>query len=232
VSEISLYRVGGCVRDALLGRRSKDIDYAVEAPSYDAMVAWVRDRGTVWQERPQFQTVRAKVAGIDADFVLCRRDGAYSDARRPDSVELGDIYDDLARRDFTMNAIAVCEADKIPIDPHGGRADIGARLIRTVGAAEDRFNEDALRLLRAMRFHLTLGFDLHGDIRGCLTDAALLDKLVAVSVERQQLELEKCFRADTLRTLEFFEEFSGLRARIFSTSRIWLDPTMKERANA
>ena len=73
MSEICLYRVGGCVRDEIMGHKPKDIDYAIEAPSYAAMVAWVRDQGTVWQERPQFQTVRAKVTGIDADFVLCRR---------------------------------------------------------------------------------------------------------------------------------------------------------------
>ena len=83
-----------------------------------------------------------------------------------------------------------------------------------------------------MRFHLTLGFALHDDIRACLADVSMLDKLVAVSVERQQVELEKCLRADTLRTLEFLEEFNGLRSHIFSNRRLWLEPTMKERTNA
>ena len=232
MSEISLYRVGGCVRDAFLGRKSKDIDYAVEASSFAEMEAYIATRGKIYLAKPEYLTIRAKMDGEDRDFVLCRRDGAYSDARRPDSVKLGNIYDDLARRDFTMNAIAIRETDNEAIDPHGGRSDIGARLIRTVGAADERFNEDALRLLRAMRFHLTLGFALHDDIRACLADVSMLAKLVAVSVERQQVELEKCLRADTLRTLEFLEEFNGLRSHIFSNRRLWLEPTMKERTNA
>jgi tRNA nucleotidyltransferase (CCA-adding enzyme) len=226
---IALYRVGGCVRDALLGRRSKDIDYAVEAESFDAMEKYIAERGKIYLSKPEFLTIRAKMDGEDRDFVLCRRDGAYSDARRPDSVEPGDIFDDLARRDFTMNAIAIREEDGGAVDPHGGRGDIEARLIRTVGRAEDRFGEDALRLLRAMRFHITLGFALHDDVAACLRDDDLLAKLTAVSVERQQVELLKCLAKDTLFTMEFLEEYNALRWHLFNRSPMWLEPTLRER---
>lgn len=229
MTDICLYRVGGCVRDAFLGRRSKDIDYAVEAPSFGAMEAYIAERGRIYLSKPEFLTIRAKVDGEDRDFVLCRKDGAYSDARHPDTVELGDIYDDLSRRDFTMNAIAIRDDDGTAVDPHGGRDDIKAAIIRTVGAAQDRFNEDALRLLRAVRFHLTLGFALHPDILDCLQDDALISKLVSVSVERQQVELSKCMRADTLNTMRFLDRFASLRDRLFDSGRLWLEPTLKDR---
>lgn len=229
MSDISLYRVGGCVRDAILGRRSKDIDYSVEAPSFAAMENYIMEHGRVYLSRPEFLTVRARMGGEDRDFVLCRKDGAYSDARHPDSVEVGDIYDDLMRRDFTMNAIAVRDADGEIIDPHDGRKDIASALIRTVGKAQDRFNEDALRLLRAVRFHFTLGFSLHPDIVCCFEDSELLSKLASVSIERVQIELSKCLSSDTPGVLRFFADFPRLRDRLFVDRRLWLEPTLKGR---
>src|SRR6187431_1537064 len=105
---INYYLVGGYVRDEILGVQSKDIDFAVEAKSYDAMKEDILRRGmTIFQERPQFFAIRARhpqMGGVD--FTLCRKDGFYSDYRHPDDVRIGDIYDDLARRDFTVNAIA------------------------------------------------------------------------------------------------------------------------------
>ena len=225
---IQLYKVGGCVRDEIMGRKPKDIDYAVEAPSYESMRDWIAERGTIWQERPQFQTVRAKVSGVDADFVLCRKDGAYSDGRRPDEVTPGDISDDLARRDFTMNAIAM-RNDGSYFDPHSGRSDIDSRVIRTVGRAEDRFGEDALRLLRAMRFSITLGFDLHDDVRSCFDELGLLEKLRSVSIERQQIELQKCFYANTPKSLNFLANYVRMKDYLFDNSILWLEPTLKVR---
>ena len=228
-TDLNFYRVGGCVRDEILGRRSKDIDYAVEAPSFAAMEAYIAEHGRIYLSKPEFLTIRAKLDGEDRDFVLCRKDGPYSDARHPDSVELGDIYDDLARRDFTMNAIAIRETNGSVVDPHNGREDIENGIIRTVGCADERFNEDALRLLRAMRFHFTLGFALHADIIVCLRDHKLLSKLASVSVDRMQAELSKCMAKDTLGTLMFLGEFSRLREHLFGNSRLWLEPTLKER---
>lgn len=217
---IQIYKVAGAVRDDILGLRSKDIDCAVEAPSFEAMEAYIVERGKIYLSRPEFFTIRAKLGGEDMDFVLCRKESGYSDGRRPDSVEMGTIYDDLARRDFTMNAIARREPDGLYIDPHGGADDIVAGLIRTVGAAVDRFNKDALRPLRAMRFSITMGFDLHDDVRACLGQLDLLGKLRSVSVERQQIELQKCFLADTPATLAFLERYGHLRNYLFDNSGI------------
>jgi tRNA nucleotidyltransferase (CCA-adding enzyme) len=225
---IKLYKVGGCVRDEILGLRSKDIDYSVEAPSFAAMEEYIAARGKIYVSKPEFLTIRAKIGNEDSDYVLCRKDGAYSDGRRPDDVEIGTIYDDLARRDFTMNAIAKVGDEYI--DPHGGRTDIARRLIRAVGSAEERFSEDALRMLRAMRFHITMGFKLHWDILACFLREDLLTKLSSVSVERKQVELSKCFRADTMKTLDFLAERWLLPSYLFSAGDLWLEPTLKARA--
>jgi len=105
---IKLFEVGGHVRDGLLGIKSKDIDMAVEAPSWEAMREFVKhNTKKIFLEKEEFLTIRAMGHdGLPKDFVLCRKDGAYSDGRRPDTVEAGTIFDDLARRDFTVNAIA------------------------------------------------------------------------------------------------------------------------------
>src|SRR5689334_19330699 len=102
MNKVKLYKVGGYVRDQVLGLKSKDIDYAVEAESYDAMKNHLIEKGAkIYLEQPQYFTIRGKLNDEDADFVLCRKEGKYSDGRRPDTVEIGTIYDDLARRDFT-----------------------------------------------------------------------------------------------------------------------------------
>ena len=191
--ETRFWLVGGAVRDAYLGVRSKDLDFTVEADGYDEMVREVRrSAGEIFLERPEYLTVRARIGLVAADFVLARRDGAYSDRRRPDQVEPGTIEDDLARRDFTCNAIAVSvhpsalETTRDPLrlmpasegfpdgmppaaawvlDPHGGRRDIRARALRAVGRARDRLEEDPLRAVRALRFQLTRGLEPDDELR-------------------------------------------------------------------
>lgn len=227
--DVKLYRVGGFVRDELLGVRSKDLDFAVEAPSYEAMVEWVRNHGEIYLESPQFWTVRAHVKGkLPADFVLCRKDGQYSDGRRPDSVSVGTLHDDLSRRDFTMNAIAVDEITGEYIDPFNGRNDLENRLIRCVGNARDRFFEDSLRLLRAIRFKITKGFSLHEDIVHCLSNKELAERLSAVSDERKREELHKCLANDTPATLALLAEFSLVSNAVFGSKKLWLMPTMRD----
>jgi tRNA nucleotidyltransferase (CCA-adding enzyme) len=227
---VRYWQVGGAVRDSLLGVRSKDIDYAVEAPDYDTMLAWIKERGTVFLEQPQFWTVRAKLRdGQPADFVLCRKDGQYTDGRRPDTVEVGTLHDDLARRDFTVNAIALDEATGEYIDPFDGRGDLRCNVLRCVGKAKDRFNEDALRLLRAIRFHITKGFNLHSDVRACLTHRDLIERLTeTVSTERKREELFRCFSYSTPRTLAVLMQYPRIVGACFANGRIWLLPTMQE----
>jgi len=230
MSNIRKWQVGGNVRDRLLGVHSKDIDYAVEAPDYESMVAWIRSQGTIYLEQPQFWTVRAHLPGkLPADFVLCRKDGQYSDGRRPDSVMVGSLADDLARRDFTVNAIAYDEDSGEYVDPHGGRSDLEARLLKCVGKAYDRFSEDALRLLRAVRFAICKGFRFDYDVVKCLKDERLLLKLRDnVSEERKREELHKCFAHSTSATLGFLGEFKGLTDAVFVGQKLWLMPTMKD----
>lgn len=223
------YLVGGAVRDKLRGKASKDFDYTVEAESYEAMRAAILERkGEIYLETPQFLTIRAKVPLLGAaDYVLARKESHYTDGRHPDNVVIGSLYDDLARRDFTMNAIAQDE-DGNYIDPHGGREDIENRLIRCVGNPYERFNEDRLRLLRAIRFAVVLDFDFEDDTE------EVIDELVnrpgafdGVSLERIREELTKAFKYNTLRTLGVLDHFNIVRhPGLFSD--LWLKPTSEQ----
>lgn len=227
---IRVYQVGGSVRDHLLGVKSKDIDYAVEAPSFEAMVQWIAQQNArLFQVKSEFGTVRAQFPGdVASDFVLCRKDGFYSDGRRPDKVESGTLLDDLARRDFTVNAIAYDAVTQSYIDPHGGIDDLQQRLLRCVGKAYDRFAEDSLRLLRAMRFSICKKFTLHSSIMDCLRSDALLQLLNNVSNERKRDELLLCFSHSTQQTLKFLSLYPGLADCIFASEAIWLLPTMRK----
>lgn len=223
---IKLYSVGGKVRDAFLGRSSNDQDYSVEAPSYHAMKEYLLDRKCViYVEREKFGTIKAKTwDGITADFVLCRKDGFYTDGRRPDATEVGTIYDDLSRRDFCMNAIAQQE-DGVYLDPHGGIDDIKHRRISCVGSI-DRLKEDSLRLLRALRFHITLGFDLDPAIEKCLHDREYVNMLKNVSKERIYEELRKCFDSNTLKTIHVLFYYPLITTLIFKELGLILLPQM------
>ena len=226
---IKLYEVGGCIRDQILGEKSKDIDYSVEAVSYEAMRDYIASRGIIYLETPDKFTIRGNLPGIGAaDFVLCRKEGPYSDRRRPDWVKIGTLMDDLARRDFTMNAIAKGE-DGVLIDPFDGQVHIRAKLITCVGRAEDRLMEDSLRMLRAIRFHITKKFTIHPDIEACLASEQYLKWLGEMAIERVREELIKMFECDTRRTLHCLTQvYPGVGATIFDNKRLWLKPSLRE----
>lgn len=227
----TFYQVGGSVRDELLGLKSKDIDYAVEAESFEAMREAILGRGgEVFLETPQYLTIRARVPSLGAcDYVLCRKDGAYSDGRRPDSVECGTIYDDLARRDFTVNAIAKAEDGTI-IDPHGGKEDLKRALLRCVGKASERFTEDGLRMIRAIRFGITKNLVLDDDIKSCLNDEHFFGpRLMGVSIERIRDEVYKCFAHSTPHAFYMFDKYSKFRDFLFRSGKLWLKPTLETR---
>lgn len=164
---------------------------------------------------------------LTADFVLARKEGAYSDGRRPDSVSPGTLEDDLARRDFTMNAIAQDEDGNF-IDPFGGQQDIADGRIRAVGNAKDRMMEDSLRVLRALRFRVQLGFRMDSDLAMTMVDVDVLDALKNVSDERKMDELNKMFRSSTINSLMALERFSALRDVVFA-GKVNLMATMKEK---
>ena len=223
------YKVGGAVRDELLGVPVKDIDFAVEAPSYSAMKQAILDRdGKVFLETPQFFTIRAKVPKLGAsDFVLCRKDRGSADGRHPDSVEAGTLIEDLARRDFTVNAMARSE-EGILIDPFGGINDLATHTLRTVGNARERFEEDYLRILRAIRFAVTKKMKLHKDIVDCLNNASLIMGISKVSVERVREELGKAFAFDTRATMFMFHDFPYLNYIFEAFPGFWLKPTLEK----
>jgi tRNA nucleotidyltransferase/poly(A) polymerase len=200
-----MWKVGGCVRDALLGKESKDIDFAVEAESYEAMLAELEGQGfEIFEPRPLFATVRAhfprdheQFGKTTADFVLCRRDGFSSDGRRPDEIFAGTLMDDLARRDFTMNAIALDPESDALIDPFDGQSDILLGVIRFVGDPMTRLREDSLRALRALRFSITKGFTIVPESLVAIESPETAERLVSVSTERVRDELHKMFIHDT-----------------------------------
>lgn len=158
------YLVGGCVRDLLIGREPKDWDIATNANPEQIQAVfpdsfYENDYGTVGvktgSEDPRLAIV---------EVTPYRTESAYSDKRRPDKVEFGtSLLEDLARRDFTINAIALDDSKGQLVDPYDGQKDIKDKIVRAVGNPADRFNEDALRMLRAVRLVAELDFGIDGD---------------------------------------------------------------------
>jgi tRNA nucleotidyltransferase (CCA-adding enzyme) len=158
-SGFEAWLVGGAVRDSLLGREAHDWDIASNATPADVM--------RIFQDSVPIGghcgTVAVKVERESYEVTPFRSDGAYTDGRHPDSVRfVATIEEDLARRDFTMNAVAYDPIGERWCDPHAGRGDIERTEIRAVGIAADRFHEDGLRILRGLRFAAALGFKLAG----------------------------------------------------------------------
>ena len=150
----SAYVVGGCVRDSLLGRMPGDWDICTSARP-DEMKALFHDQRLILTGE-KHGTVAVILHGKPYEMTTYRLDGSYRDHRHPDNVQfVDDLAADLARRDFTINAMAY--APRGVIDLYGGRSDLAARVVRCVGTPADRFAEDALRILRALRFSAKLG---------------------------------------------------------------------------
>lgn len=238
---VTLYEVGGCVRDELLGIRSKDIDFTCEAGSYQEMREFLVSEGfDIFLENEAFLTIRARfpkhqwrfgdreMARMTCDFVLARQDGAYSDGRRPDEVTPGTIFDDLKRRDFTVNAIARASDGRL-IDPHNGMFDLNRGVLRCVGSAADRISEDALRALRAIRFRITKGLNWDMELAQIMNDDSLARLLSTVSQERIREELFKAFKASTPQALWILtHDVSPAVIPSLFRDGLWLRPTLEE----
>jgi tRNA nucleotidyltransferase (CCA-adding enzyme) len=185
------YLVGGCVRDVLMGRKPKDFDVATSATPEQVIEAF----GNVIPTGLKHGTVTVVQDDEHIEVTTFRSEGVYSDGRRPDSVTFEtDIARDLARRDFTMNAIAYDLVHAELVDPYGGAEDIEARVIKAVGDPDQRFGEDGLRPLRAVRFATTLNFTIESNTLEAIPDA--LVTFGKVSVERVTTELQKILTAD------------------------------------
>jgi len=177
--DATAYIVGGAVRDYLLGKECDDIDIATSV-SIDKLekIYETVDIGA----NKDFGILVIKYHGFVFEVANYREDGDYSDGRRPDEVKIvKDFFTDSKRRDFTINAMAM-DSDKNIIDYHGGQDDLKNKIIRTVGRAEDRFSEDYLRILRAIRFASVLDFQYDEDVEGAIMAQA--NNLTKISTER------------------------------------------------
>ena len=181
------YAVGGCVRDTLLGRPVNDYDLAVNVPPQETERCFAGYK--VIETGLKHGTVTVVIDKQNVEITSFRIDGGYTDARRPDSVAFTpSLEQDLCRRDFTVNAMA-CGQNGDIIDLFGGKEDLQSRLIRCVGDPDARFKEDALRILRALRFAAVLGFSIEEKTAAALRNNA--PALTKISAERKFAELKK-----------------------------------------
>lgn len=268
-----MWYVGGAVRDYFINQyhptdnriASKDIDFAVEADSYEIMLEYLKGcwQVEVVQEDAQFGRIIGKIYKselnnhpilkqiggdyIHADFVLCRKDGCYSDHRRPDTIEYASIEQDLARRDFTINSMAIKvdgPQDEV-LDPFGGIKDIRLKMLRFTGSAFDRITEDYLRVLRMYRFKICLNpigipfeeleneWTITKPIRTLVNsfDVTFSNGIQEyVSEDRIREELLKMFKFDTLHSMHVLShEVPDNLRRAMLGGRLWLKPTSEER---
>lgn len=238
----SFYEVGGRIRDEILGLQSKDVDYVAvpreslieefpEAPElFEVLETYLKREGyEIFLSTPSCYTVRARFPqghvhqGV-ADFVMARKEVGYVPGTRKPIIKPGTLYDDLERRDFTLNALARGENGSI-VDFFGGFKDLEDRVLRTPLDTLTTFNDDPLRILRALRFSITKGFSIPEEMWWCIHEYDYTEKMGVVSSERIREELYKCFKFDSLKTLLLLNEFPALRDYVFKNTGLWLKPT-------
>lgn len=246
----TFYEVGGKIRDEILGLDSKDVDYVAvphetlleqhtEAEDmFNVLVDYLTKEGfTIFLITANCFTVRAmfpkghKYTGV-ADFVMARKEIGYVEGTRTPIVKPGSLYDDLERRDFTLNALARGE-DGVIIDYFDGQLDLERGILRTPLDANVTMMDDPLRILRALRFSITKGFDIHPNIYRAMEQPDILEKLeLTVSGERIREELIKMFKHDTIKTLRRLDDIdqnvvNGFYKIIFNNG-LWLKPTFEQ----
>lgn len=188
------YLVGGAVRDMLRGKQAHDWDIATDATPQQVMQMFRR----VIPTGIAHGTVTIHIYGHEIETTTFRTEAGYSDGRHPDAVQYAaTIEEDLSRRDFTMNAIAADLADGTIVDPFHGQEDIRNGIIRTVGSPLERFDEDGLRPVRAIRFAGQLGFKIEENTFAALSHPAVLARTGSISPERFRDELCKMLQTDT-----------------------------------
>ena len=240
-----LFTVGGCVRDKLLGLKSKDIDFTFVCEDSQTveggwieMSSWMKINGfEIFLETPDCFTIRAKFpkdhknAGLVADFVMARKEVGYTHGTRRPILELGTLEDDLIRRDFTLNAMAEDEEGNL-IDLFGGQEDLKAGILRTPLPAGQTMMDDPLRFLRSLRFSITKGFSIHTDIFKAMEQSDIKEKLrVTVSAERIREEVFKMMKHDTVKSLKLLHQVDqeflpGFIELVFDRG-LWLKPTFE-----
>ncbi len=189
VAGFTAYWAGGCVRDQLLGRTPKDYDVATSATPEQIRSLFGRRRTlAIGAAFGVISVIGPKAAGM-IEVATFRRDAAYSDGRHPDSVTFSSAEEDASRRDFTINGLFYDPIEERVIDFVGGQRDLAERRVRAIGCAHDRFAEDKLRMLRAVRFTAAFDFTLDDDARAAVAEMA--SQLHVVSPERIAMEMRR-----------------------------------------
>ncbi|MCZ4122409.1 CCA tRNA nucleotidyltransferase [Streptomyces sp. H39-S7] len=189
--------VGGSVRDTLLGRLGNDLDFTTDARPEQVLKIIRPWAEAVWEVGIAFGTVGCRKDGFQVEVTTYRSE-AYDRTSRKPEVSYGDtIEEDLVRRDFTVNAMAVALPGSVFVDPYGGLDDLAARLLRTPGTPEDSFSDDPLRMMRAARFAAQLDFEVAPEVVAAMT--AMADRIEIVSAERVRDELNKLILSDNPR---------------------------------
>ncbi|MCQ2592596.1 MAG: HD domain-containing protein [Treponema sp.] len=182
------YLVGGAVRDIFLNKEASDWDVATNATPQDVMGMFKVVIPTGFEHG----TVTVHFLGEEIEVTTFRTETGYSDGRHPDKINYAaTIEEDLSRRDFTMNAIAVDLSDGSIVDPFNGQKDIKNKIIRTVGNPHERFMEDGLRPIRALRFASKLDFTIENDTYAEIFKEDIKNKILSISIERFRDEFEK-----------------------------------------
>jgi tRNA nucleotidyltransferase/poly(A) polymerase len=240
-----MYEVGGKVRDEILGLKSKDVDfvavpnemllrdYTEASDMFQVLSDYLTaEKFEIFLETPSCFTIRArfpeghKYQGV-ADFVMARKEVGYIPGTRTPIIKPGTLFDDLERRDFTLNAMAKGEDEQI-IDFFNGMEDLKNKVLRTPLNCQITFDDDPLRILRAIRFSITKGFKMSSEIHFEIHQYDYEGKMGVVSAERIREELVRCFKYDTLKTIEMLNKYFRLRDYIFTRTKLWLKPTFEE----
>lgn len=242
--DFMFYEVGGKVRDEILGLKSKDVDY-VAVPSdgllidvssahdmFDILETYLKEEGfEIFLVTPDCFTIRAKFPkdhkyqGV-ADFVMARKEIGYIPNTRTPIIVPGTLKDDLERRDFTVNAMAK-DSDGNIIDLFDGMIDLGRMVLVTPLPTQQTFDDDPLRILRAIRFAITKGFSLK-TLDYYINNYDYENKMGVVSTDRIREELHKCFKHDTMGTLDMLNDYPTLKRYIFENKLMWLKPTNEQ----
>ena len=209
------YAVGGCVRDTLMGKTPSDWDITTSALPMQVKSMFGRTVDTGLKHG----TVTVMIGKTGYEVTTYRIDGEYKDGRHPESVEFAlNLVEDLKRRDFTINAMAYNDKNGL-VDEFDGRGDLERKVIRCVGNPMERFTEDALRMMRAIRFSAQLSFDIHPDTYDAINK--LSDTIKQVSMERIQVELTKTLVSDNPEKVELFYSTGIFAAVLPEISRIF-----------
>tara|TARA_R100001460_G_scaffold495_4_gene2415 strand:+ start:4998 stop:5732 length:735 start_codon:yes stop_codon:yes gene_type:complete len=241
-----IYEVGGCVRDEIIGVHTNDIDFTFVLDNtdqtvdegWDEMLTHLKTEGfKIFLETKDCFTVRAKFPkghvneGLVADFVMARKEVGYILGTRKPILELGTLEDDLRRRDFTLNALAK-DLDGTIVDLFEGRKHLEEGILVTPLNPIKTFFDDPLRMIRALRFSITKGFEIDSEVWDAMFEPGLIEHLKnVVSKERIQGEVSKMMKHDTVSTLRLLAKIDKIEPKLLEVmfgGDIWLLPSTKK----